>query len=177
MPTLPPPPPTESPAAAPARRRRLWPWLLGAIAVLLVLPPLLVAGLAFSARDSAGLQRLAGWASRLSGDTLSIGGAQGDLLSRFTLTDIRVHTRYTDVDLSRLTLDWQPRALWQRELRIDTLALGALKLAQPGRTAEPAAGVADPAAGRQPAIVHPEVAGAVVDRCPGHEPAVTAAGQ
>lgn len=128
MPTLPPPPPTESRIAAPARRRRLWPWLLGAIAVLLALPPLLVAGLAFSARDSAGLQRLAGWASHLSGDMLSIGGAQGDLLSRFTLTDIRVHTRYTDVDLSRLTLDWQPRALWQRELRIDTLALGALKL-------------------------------------------------
>lgn len=105
-------------------RRRL----LGRLFWLLCLLPLLLLGASgwwFTATP-AGFATLWQWAGQLSAGQLQVGRVQGTLWQGFTLQDLRWTTPDSQLGISRLALDWQPQALWQRQLHIRQLALGTV---------------------------------------------------
>ena len=105
-------------------RRRL----LGRLFWLLCLLPLLLLGASgwwFTATQS-GFATLWHWAGQLSAGHLQVGRVQGTLWQGFTLQDLRWTTPDSQLGISRLALDWQPQALWQRQLHIRQLALGTV---------------------------------------------------
>jgi translocation and assembly module TamB len=109
------------PSEAPPRRRRWWRWVLGLLGLVVLLPVLAVAGGLFWANTEGGratIARLAG--SYVPG--LSIEGLQGPLpgrlrFARLTMSDEQgVWLEVEDADL-----DWDPRALFRRELHVEAL--------------------------------------------------------
>ncbi len=105
-------------------RRRL----LGRLFWLLCLLPILLLGASgwwFTATP-AGFATLWHWAGQLSAGQLQVGRVQGTLWQGFTLQDLRWTTPDSQLGISRLALDWQPQALWQRQLHIRQLALGTV---------------------------------------------------
>ena len=108
--------------ALPRRRQ------LGRLFWLLCLLPLLLLGASgwwFTATP-AGFATLWHWAGQLSAGQLQVGRVQGTLWQGFTLQDLRWTTPDSQLAISRLALDWQPQALWQRQLHIRQLALGTV---------------------------------------------------
>lgn len=84
-----------------------------------------LAGLAGS---ETGLTWLAGLASSSSAGRLSLEGVHGSLYGHLSVDRFRYCGADTQVQVDQLRLDWSPRALLQRELRIDTLSAHAVRL-------------------------------------------------
>lgn len=117
----------DTPTPPPAPKRRSW-WKRLAAAVLLLLT--LTAGLLvwLGGTESGlrfGLTRIPSW----FGVDIRIQQLQGTLWRGFEGQGIQVATEGADVDISRLSLDWQPQALWQRQLHIRKLATGDIHIA------------------------------------------------
>ncbi|NDV13634.1 translocation/assembly module TamB domain-containing protein [Crenobacter caeni] len=123
-PTLPSPgdTPTTEPAARPPKRRRWRIVLLAGVALLASL----VGSLAWLTGSEAGFARLWQLAARASGGALSVARVEGTLWRGFTLEDARWQQPLQRFEVSRLMLAWQPRALWQGELKVDRLSVGSV---------------------------------------------------
>lgn len=115
------------------RRWRVRAWL--------VLPPLLLVFLLVSAAWLAGseaaLRFLARQAVALSGGQLAIEGVNGSLYGPLRIDALRLDGEEKRFELRDLRLDWSPRALWQRDLRISQLELAELRVSAIKPSAEP----------------------------------------
>ena len=96
-------------------------WLLASLLLLV----LLVAGLlAFTLYTQTGLRwTLAALQAGLP-VTLEIGAIDGRLAGPLTVTDLDYRDESLELRISRITLDWQPAKLLERELQISVLQLG-----------------------------------------------------
>nr|WP_199065618.1 translocation/assembly module TamB domain-containing protein [Chromobacterium sp. ASV5] len=129
-----PPDAAPAPPPAPPKKRSAWRWLAyGALALLLAL--LLAAGWATSTRSGFAwlMQSLGGFSQQ----TLSVGRADGALWQGFTLEDVRLRSAGSDVDIESLRLEWQPSALWRRELHVTRLAIGHVRVASKPEAGKP----------------------------------------
>lgn len=127
--TAPPPP------AKPKRRR--WRWLLW---LPLLLIALLLAASAWLTGSRAGFAWLMQSLGGLSGNAVSVKKAEGTLWDGFKLSEVRVRSAGSDVDIESVQLDWRPSALWQRQLWVRQLAVGHVKVAVKPTPAAPSSG-------------------------------------
>ena len=118
--------PAGTPSGAPKKRGRKW---LRAILLLFVFAILMLAGLiAWMVSTESGLRfglyQVPGWFGvNISSKTLS-----GTLIDGFNGDEWRIETEGSDIDISSLTLAWQPKELWQKKLHIQRLAAGDIHI-------------------------------------------------
>ena len=118
--------PAGTPSGAPKKRGRKW---LRAILLLFVFAILMLAGLiAWMVSTESGLRfglyQVPGWFGvNISSKTLS-----GTLIDGFNGDEWRIETEGSDIDISSLTLAWQPKELWQKKLHIRRLAAGDIHI-------------------------------------------------
>ena len=118
--------PADTPPSAPKKRGRKW---LRAILLLFVLAILMLAGLiAWLISTESGLRfglyKVPGW----FGVNISSKTLHGTLLKGFNGEEWRIETPGSDIDISSLTLAWQPQELWQKKLHIQRLAAGDIHI-------------------------------------------------
>lgn len=111
-------------------RARLWFGLLAALSIL-------AAALVWLAASEPALRFLLRQAENLSGGKLAIVGVHGALLGPLRIEQLRLEGEEKRFELRELRLDWSPRELWQRHLRIDQLELRELRVIELKPSAEP----------------------------------------
>jgi translocation and assembly module TamB len=104
-------------------KRAAW----GLAALLAVLALLLAAG-AFVATTASGFRWLTGAAATLSGERLTFEGIEGHLGVPLSIRKLTLATASRRIEIERLRLEWQPRALWQRRIEVDLLAAQVLRV-------------------------------------------------
>ena len=119
---------------APRRSRRGWLAAVMALTMLLLL-------LAWSTATQIGFATLWRAAEWLSDGALSVRQVEGTLWQGFTLSGIDWRQGGQTLKIDRLSLSWQPSALWRRELHIQRLDLGLVRLegGAPSSTGTPSA--------------------------------------
>ncbi|WP_298288608.1 translocation/assembly module TamB domain-containing protein [Thiomonas sp.] len=119
-------PPAQRPAVTTRRRWRLLVWLLA-------LPPaslLTVAAALAWLGSNAGLQWLAARTPlHVAGAQLSVQEVSGSLWHALRIGRLQIVTAGQRITLRDVQLRWQPAALWQRTLRVQTLQARALDIA------------------------------------------------
>ena len=117
---------TESGSAPPSKPRRRW--LRRLLAALLLLLTLVVLAVTWLAGTESGLRfgitRIPAW----FGIDIIAKELRGTLWRGFTGSNIQVSTEEADMDISSVTLQWQPNELWQRRLHINRLAAGNIRI-------------------------------------------------
>lgn len=104
--------------------RRALRGLIAAGAVLV----LLAGAAVFLVATAPGLRLLAGMATPLSGGALKIEGVRGTLSGTFDIEQLRFDTATQRVELNRLRVAWQPRALRHGLLDVDLVAMRSLRI-------------------------------------------------
>ncbi len=95
--------------------------MLGALA-------LLIAAAWWMTSTAAGFRWLAETAASLSRGQLAIEGVSGHLAAPLGIRRLTLVTETQRITLEQLRLEWQPRALWQKRLDIDLLAIRRIRL-------------------------------------------------
>lgn len=108
--------------------RRILRWLGWGGAALALSGLVLAAGLYWALGSPAGLRTLAVLAQTASGGMLTIEGVEGRLADRLRIRALRIETATQRIELAGLALDWQPRALWNRQVVVRSVALDSLTL-------------------------------------------------
>jgi translocation and assembly module TamB len=116
--------------ATPLSRKRL------ALRLALGLVTLLAILLGFSATEAA-LQWSARLTERLSGGQLELRGVRGSLYGPVQVEGISFTAPTVRVEVQALQLEWGPRALLDRRIRIDHLALAELRISELEPATEP----------------------------------------
>lgn len=111
-------------------RARFWFGLLATLSIL-------VATSLWLAASEPGLRFLSRQAENLSGGKLAITGAHGALLGPLRIEQLRLDGEEKRFELREVRLDWSPRDLWRRHLRIDQLELRELRVSEIKPSAEP----------------------------------------
>lgn len=107
--------------------------LLLTLTLLIVLVPALLCGWVMG--TSAGLHWLL---TRVAlPEALEIGAIEGDLIGGLRLKEVRIHTGKVTLTLGEALLNWEPAALWRRELRAEMLYLDRLRIELPPSDDEP----------------------------------------
>ena len=102
-------------------RRRL-PWiLLGALLLTL-------SAAAFLLATDPGLNSLISLVSRLSGGGVQVGATSGTLLGALQLRELRYSDGVDAVSIDRLTLRWQPGALFSDGMHIESAAATGVRV-------------------------------------------------
>jgi translocation and assembly module TamB len=117
------------PSEAPPRRRFRWlGWLVAALGVLLLLPVLAVGGALLYANTEGGRERIARLAaSYVPG--LSIEGLEGPLPGRLRFARLTMSDEQgVWLEVEGADLDWDPRALFRRELHVESLTARRIAL-------------------------------------------------
>lgn len=129
------------PAEAVPRRRRRWlRWLLLTPFVIAALLPLLAYALLASESGSRWLLRQASQLAPTQDVQFRFASSRGALLDRIELDDVEVEAAGARVAIDGLQLQWQPRALLQRQLHVELLSAQGVRLVPPAPApAEPAA--------------------------------------
>jgi translocation and assembly module TamB len=130
------PPETDAPnppAPAVAPRATLRRRLLLALASTLTL---LLLGLGWLSASQTGFALLWRAVAQLSGQALSVEQVEGTLWQGFSLKGIHFIDPARELNIEHLRLDWQPAALWQRQLHIKLLDIGLVRFTS--RTPAPA---------------------------------------
>ena len=100
-------------------------WGLAALALLLAV---LVAAGALMATTASGFRWLTQAVTVLSGERLKFEGVDGHLGAPLGIRKLTLVTDTRRIEIERLRLEWQPRALWQRRLEVDLLAAQAMRI-------------------------------------------------
>ena len=124
------PPEAENEAAAgstpPKKPRRRW--LRRLLSAFLLLLTLLVAAVVWLVGTESGLRfgitKIPAW----FGVNISVKELSGSLWRGFQGSGIQVATEGTDLDISSVALQWQPNELWQRQLHVNRLAAGHIRI-------------------------------------------------
>ena len=124
------PPEAENEAAAgntpPKKPRRRW--LRRLLSAFLLLLTLLVAAVVWLVGTESGLRfgitKIPSW----FGVNISVKELNGSLWRGFQGSGIQVATEGTDLDISSVALQWQPNELWQRQLHVNRLAAGDIRI-------------------------------------------------
>lgn len=143
--------PDTAPAVPPRPVRRRWKWVLFALLLVLLLP---LGLLAWGLGTESGLRALAALATRLTDGQVVVEAPAGRLAGDVAIPRLTVTTPDMRLEVRGLRLVWQPGALWQRHVAIDTLAADSVDFAarpQPDET--PTTPPAPPPAVRLPVSV------------------------
>ncbi|MDO8989751.1 MAG: translocation/assembly module TamB domain-containing protein [Sideroxyarcus sp.] len=97
-------------------------WLGGAAMLLLLLAALLLA------TTAPGLRLLVAAATALSQDRLRLEGVEGKLIGPISVASLTLDTEMQRLQISRMRLEWRPRALWRLRFEIDTFAAHTLSV-------------------------------------------------
>ena len=124
------PPEAENEAAAgntpPKKPRRRW--LRRLLSAFLLLLTLLVAAVVWLVGTESGLRfgitKIPSW----FGVNISVKELNGSLWRGFLGSGIQVATEGTDLDISSVALQWQPNELWHRQLHVNRLAAGDIRI-------------------------------------------------
>ena len=127
-------PEAPTPPPSPPRRSRLWLRVLG---ILLLLLLVLSGSLYWLTATTSGFAMLWTLAERASAGQLKVGRSSGTLWHGFSLQNVQWHSPTQQLTLSQLKLDWQPKALWQRQLVIHSLALGNVRYRGQSQSSQP----------------------------------------
>jgi translocation and assembly module TamB len=100
-------------------------WSFAALLAVLVL---LVAAVAFVTTTAGGFRWLTQTVTALSGERLTFEGVEGHLGAPLGIRKLTLATASQRIEIERLRLEWQPRALWQRRVEIDLLAAQTLRV-------------------------------------------------
>ncbi|MEP7206988.1 MAG: translocation/assembly module TamB domain-containing protein [Casimicrobiaceae bacterium] len=115
--------------SSPPRRRRVWPWVLGALLVLVVLA--LAGGFAWL-RSEAGLKYAVDQIVSRSNGEIEITNPRGSLLSTIEADALKYRTKDTEVTARDVKLSWSPSALIDREVQVDELTATELDVTLKG---------------------------------------------
>jgi len=115
-----------NPAIPPARSS-----LRIGLLVTVLVSVLALAGLGWLTATRSGFSLLWQGLGRVSGQALVVDKVEGTLWQGFTLAGLHYRDRANRIDIEHLTLDWQPAALWHRQLSIRRLDLGLVQLRTP----------------------------------------------
>ncbi len=107
-----------------------WRWLLMPLLLLLALPVALLALLA-SSSGTEWLLRQANELARPAGIELSFEHSAGNMLGHLELSGLVFAGMDTRVQIDRLLLDWQPRALFERRVHVRAFELAGVRLTPP----------------------------------------------
>lgn len=125
-PNLPSPADTPPPLPEPPRRRRWLARLLASGGALLVM----ALALAYAASSESAFAWLLRQVAHFSAGRVTVAAGRGSLWHGFRLDGLHYQDAGKRIDIDRLTLSWQPRALLEGELHIDALTLGNVRLSQ-----------------------------------------------
>lgn len=100
-------------------------WGLGIVLTLIVA---LLAAVWWASSTTSGFRWLAHTASSMSGGKLTIEGPSGHLAAPLGIQKLVVTTETQRITLSGVKLEWQPGALWQRQLKVDLLAAQRIQI-------------------------------------------------
>lgn len=127
----------QSTASAPQPRsklRRLFTYTLIGSTLLL---GGLAAGGAWLLGSNSGLHFAVHTLPRLGSTHIETDRLDGTILHGFTAENIRFRSPYSDADISRIELAWQPRELFNRHLHINKLLIGDTELGSRSRPPRP----------------------------------------
>jgi len=136
MNTTPETPPEAAPEAAQPHPRGLgWRKLAAGVGILLIVLLSLLYWLGASQTGFATLWRVIGWAS---GQSVQVEQVEGSLWQGFNLKGVHYRDQSSEIAIEHLRVNWQPRALWQREVWIKSLDLGLVRISpRPSAPATP----------------------------------------
>ena len=106
---------------------RLLVWLL---AVLLVCALVTIASGIWLATTPSGLRWLTRTAATLSQDRVRFEAVEGRLDGTLEIGRLTLLSDTRRIEIDKLRLQWQPRALWQRRIEVDLLAAHALRITE-----------------------------------------------
>jgi len=95
---------------------------------LLVLLAALVAAGAYLATTASGFRWLTQTVTTLSGERLKFEGVDGHLGAPLDIRKLTLVTDTQRIEIEKLHLEWQPRALWQRRIEVDLLAAQTIRV-------------------------------------------------
>ncbi len=104
-------------------RRVAW----GLAALLVLLAGLVAAGV-WMTTTAGGFRWLTETVAALSGGRLKFEGVDGHLGAPLGIRKLTLVTDTQRIEIERLRLEWQPRALWQRRVEVDLLAAQAMRI-------------------------------------------------
>lgn len=111
-----------------ARGRIVWGRVVWGLAALLIVVAVLLVASWWLATTATGFRWLAETASVMSRGQLRVEGVEGHLGIPIRIRKLAVMTDTQRITLERVQLEWQPRALLQRNLRIDLLAAQRVRI-------------------------------------------------
>lgn len=88
----------------------------------------LLTALWWAGSTASGFRWLAHTASSMSGGKLMIEGASGHLAAPLGIRKLVITTKTQRITLNGVKLEWQPGALWQRQLNVDLLAAQRIQI-------------------------------------------------
>ena len=126
--TLPPEAANEAAAGSTPPKKPRRRWLRRLLSAFLLLLTLLVAAVVWLVGTESGLRfgitKIPSW----FGVNISVKELTGSLWRGFQGSGIQVATEGTDLDISSVALQWQPNELWQRQLHVNRLAAGDIRI-------------------------------------------------
>ncbi len=115
--------PSANPTPSPKRRHGL----RNALLVVLIILLLLCASVAWILMSASGARTAFSLAERFV-PGLQVNDVQGPLTGPLRIGSLKLDNPERKIELRDLTLDWEPRTLWQRHLHIRSLQVGQLNL-------------------------------------------------
>ncbi len=134
-------------ASPPKPRRRRWPWLFGAVLVVLGAP---FAAAAWLVMTESGLRTAVALAQRTSAGQVVIDAPAGRLADAFRLGTVTVELPDQRIRIEEFALAWSPARLLDRRVEIGSLSIGAVDVWIRGDDGAPAAPPAPPVLGELP---------------------------
>lgn len=126
--------PARTPAPKPQKKFRLFKYTLIGGTVLVCG---MAGAAAWLAGTNSGLRFAVHKLPKLGGITIETDRLDGTLWQGFAAENIRLRSEYSDADISRLELSWQPRELLGRHLHINKLLIGDIELGSRSRPPRP----------------------------------------
>ncbi len=116
--------------AASGRSRKRWPWLVGVLLLVVLVP---FAALVWLVTTEAGLRTAVGGIERISAGQLRVDAPAGRLAGPLHVGRIRVDLSGLKLDMADLSLEWTLAALLDRRLDVARLTIGSIDVAsEPG---------------------------------------------
>ncbi|MES2682820.1 MAG: translocation/assembly module TamB domain-containing protein [Pseudomonadota bacterium] len=98
---------------------------------------LILVSMALWALGTRGVPLVADVAQKFMGGQLTVARAEGGLFGPIVLEGIVLDSPGERTEIDRLRLDWSPRALWRRQVQVDSLAVGRIIVQQKTHAPKP----------------------------------------
>ena len=107
------------------------------LATLLLFLVIVLGGAWFLIFTSTGLHVSSGLAEIVTGGRVSIGASEGSIAANWLLRDVLVTAEVADIRIGRISCQWQPRRLMEKNLHIADLAIDDVRISIKGGKSSP----------------------------------------